>query len=394
MRSSNLQRAMDRTIGGWIIRAGSLFRRRRPLPQSAYCVALLQPTAIGDTLIASGVVRAVRERFKGARIVILHGPSNAAALPLIDEKFEAQSLDFTQPWKVVQALWALKPEVVVDLTPWPRTTALCAMASGAVCLGYDSLGQRRAPAFDIPVPHSLDRHEFENARAMAAAIAPQWKYRASIRRSFPPPDIALPYDRLILLHTVAGGSRREEKSWPQENWALLARRLHRAGFVLGFTGDKGAVATVDALRDKADLSETQAVSLAGRVTLPELAYVLQSSRCLVSIDTGIVHLASAVGAPVVGIYGATRSRRWGPWSPGGRAVDSPHPEAGYCTLGFESRPDAPEIMAAVTVDAVYAAVAALLAEQRRAPTGRGVAAPAPFIHAAAADGAHRSPDIA
>jgi len=362
MRSSSLQRKLDRALGGLLITAGAAVRRPRRIPDTASRIAVLQPTAIGDTLIASGVLAAVEHRFPEAEITVFHGPSNAAVLPLIDARFESRMLSFTKPWQALAALRAIQPDLVIDLTPWPRTTALCAMGSGAACVGYDSEGQGRAAAFDVAMPHLSSRHELENARELASAVAHGLPYRPAIKTALPRPAMVLPYDRLILLHTSAGGSRRAEKAWPLERWAALARRLHDDGFAVALSGTAVDIGDIDQIRTMAGLSETQAVSLVGRLSLSEMAYVLKWSRCLVSVDTGVVHLASAVDGPVVGIYGPTRSHRWGPWSARGLAVDSPHPDAGYCSLGFESRPNSRDIMNAISVETVHEAVHAIAAE--------------------------------
>jgi ADP-heptose:LPS heptosyltransferase len=355
MRSSNLQRALDRGVGRALIGLTAAFRRRRPLPASAAQVAVLQPTAIGDTLVTAGVLTAIRRRYPQARLTVLHGPSNAAALPLVPESFETEQVAFTAPWRVVRALRRLKPDVVVDLTPWPRVTALCAQFAGGVSVGYDSTGQGRGRAFDVPVAH-LDRHELENARAMAAAFDPEGPYRSSVRRPLPAPPPGLPYDTLILFHPLGGGSHREARSWPAQRWAELARRLHRDGYHVGVTGSESDRERVEALRAAIRPVAGEVADLAGRFSLPEFAAVIARSRCVVSVDTGTVHLASALGAPVVGLYGPARSSRWGPWGPGGVAVDSPHPAAGYSSFGFEDHPQAGAVMAALEVDPVYAAV--------------------------------------
>jgi ADP-heptose:LPS heptosyltransferase len=359
MRSSNLQRALDRGVGRALIGALAAFRRRRPLPAEAGHVVVLQPTAIGDTLVTAGVLTAIRRRFPAARLTVLHGPSNAAALPLVPERFEAIQVGFTAPWRVIGALRRLGPDVVVDLTPWPRSTALCAQLSGAVTVGYDSAGQGRGRAFDIPVPHRL-RHELENARAMAAVFDPAGPYRSEVRRPLPEPPAGLAYDRLVLFHPLGGGSHREARNWPPERWAELGARLHREGFQIAITGSEADRPHVEALRARMQPGAGEVLSLAGRLTLAEFAAVIARARCVVSVDTGTVHLASALAAPVVGLYGPAPSSRWGPWGPGGVGVDSPHPAAGYSAFGFEDHPEAGAVMGALEVDPVHAAVRQVL----------------------------------
>lgn len=329
-------------------------KRRRRLPAWAARIVLLQPTAIGDTLIASGVPAAILRRYPGASLHILHGSSNAGAVAMIDAPFTAHSIDFRRPGKVLSALRRLKPDLVVDLTPWPRLTALCAMASGAVTVGYDSEGQGRGRAFDIPIRHRSDRHEIDNARAMAAVFDPVGVYRPLLKAPRAPPPFALPFSRLVLFHTTCGGSGRRDKAWTAANWVELARRLGEDGYVIGFTGTVAEIEDVSPIQRSA-AAGAPSLLLAGALTLEQFAYALAASCGLVSLDTGAVHLACSVNAPVVGLYGPTRAARWGPWASRGVGVDSPHRAAGFSSFGFETSPGRPPIMQAITVDAVYAA---------------------------------------
>jgi ADP-heptose:LPS heptosyltransferase len=345
---------LDRWLGKPLVRLGAQLKPRRRLPASAAQIVLLQPTAIGDTVIASGIPAAILKRYPGASLHILHGASNAAAVAMIDAPFTAHRIDFRRPGKVLSALRRIKPDLVIDLTPWPRLTALCAMASGAVTVGYDSEGQGRGRAFDIPVRHRSDRHEIDNARTMAAVFDPVGVYRPLLKTPGEKPPFALPFDRLVLFHTTCGGSRRRDRTWTAANWVELARRLGEDGYIIGFTGTEAEIEDVSPIQRLA-AEGAPSLLLAGALTVEQLAYVLGASRGLVSLDTGVVHLASSVNAPVVGLYGPARAARWGPWASRGVGVDSPHPAAGFSSFGFETSPGRPPIMEAITVDAVYAA---------------------------------------
>ena len=366
MRSTELHRWLDRTIGVPLIAAASAFRRRRALPASARRIAILQPTAIGDTLITSGIPAAVHVRYPGAHIDILHGPSNGSAMAMIDAEFTARTLDFRRPDQVLRTLHSLKPDIVIDLSPWPRLTALCAMASGAVTVGYDFTGQKRGGAFDIPVEHRGDRHELENAAALAAVFAPDRPYTPPVKLPVADSDLDLPFERLVLFHTTCGGSRRLDRAWTTEKWADFARRLGAEGYVIGFTGVTAEIPEIEPLRIAAS-AHAETLLLAGRLSLPQFAHVLAASRALISLDTGAVHIGSGLNAPVVGIYGPARALRWGPWSSVGVGVDFPHPSAGYSIFGFETSPDCRAIMEAISVEAVYEAFHAVV---RPLPPGR------------------------
>ncbi len=100
------------------------------------------------------------------------------------------------------------------------------------------------------------------------------------------------------------------KLWFEERFTELADRLQAQGCAVVFTGspaDRPAIARIIAGMRSSPLN------LAGETSLLELAALYQASRVVVSTDTGPMHIAAAVGAPVVAIFGSTAPWRTGPW---------------------------------------------------------------------------------
>jgi heptosyltransferase-2 len=104
------------------------------------------------------------------------------------------------------------------------------------------------------------------------------------------------------LIAVAPGAAHFTKRWPAHHWTALVRRLVENGndiVVVGAPEDREVAATV------AEAGGDRAVSAAGVFDLPGSAAVLKRARALVSGDTGVMHMASAVGTPVVALFGPT-----------------------------------------------------------------------------------------
>jgi heptosyltransferase-2 len=104
------------------------------------------------------------------------------------------------------------------------------------------------------------------------------------------------------LIAVAPGAAHFTKRWPLHHWTALARRLVDIGndvVVVGGPEDRELGAAV------ADAAGARAVSAAGGFDLPGSAALLKRARALVSGDTGVMHLASAIGTPVVALFGPT-----------------------------------------------------------------------------------------
>jgi heptosyltransferase-2 len=159
----------------------------------------------------------------------------------------------------------------------------------------------------------------------------------------------------------AGATYGEAKCWPQERFASLARLLRdRLGAAILAVG--GAAERERAGAVCAPLGP-DGINVAGETTVAQLAALAARCAVFVSNDTGPMHLAAAVGTPVVALFGPTSFRRTGPWGPTHRIVCAPVP----CSPCYRRECDRGEgCMAAIPVERVREAVEQLLREKRGA----------------------------
>jgi ADP-heptose:LPS heptosyltransferase len=139
---------------------------------------------------------------------------------------------------------------------------------------------------------------------------------------------------------VHPGAASEARRWPVERFAAVAREVERDGGPVAVTGGRDERALAHALVRRADLPAERV--LAGATDLLELVAVIGHAACVVCGDTGVAHLATALGTPSVLLFGPTSPREWGPppssrhrvlWA--GRTGD-PHgaePDPGLLELG-------------------------------------------------------------
>jgi ADP-heptose:LPS heptosyltransferase len=162
--------------------------------------------------------------------------------------------------------------------------------------------------------------------------------------------------RYVVVHPGSGGSARE---WPQENFGLLARMmLERMNVAVVVTGTAAESAPAEAICRAAG---GPAVNLAGKLSLKELAALLERASLLVAHSTGPLHVGVALGTPVVGLYPqipVMGTGRWGPYTDRARVLvpDRP-PDCAECA-GKPALPCA--CMASISVASVYAAAGDLL----------------------------------
>jgi ADP-heptose:LPS heptosyltransferase len=108
---------------------------------------------------------------------------------------------------------------------------------------------------------------------------------------------------------VHPGATLRSRRWAPEGFAAVADRLVRAGFDVVLTGTSGERDLVRATRE---LMRSRAIDLAGRTTVGALAALLRGARLLVCNDTGVSHLAAALGVPSVVVFTRSDPERWAP----------------------------------------------------------------------------------
>ncbi len=146
---------------------------------------------------------------------------------------------------------------------------------------------------------------------------------------------------------VAPGTSKANKEWPLSHFALLSRMLRQDGWTIVVVGASGDAAKGRFLAEQA---ETGVVDLTGKTTLKELAALLSDAALFVGGDTGPLHIAVAVGIPIVSLYGPTRPALTGPYGPQAVVLRAPE-EAGF-------------LMAAITPQEVYHACKRQLSGQK------------------------------
>ena len=147
----------------------------------------------------------------------------------------------------------------------------------------------------------------------------------------------------------------ESKLWELHRFASLVDTIkEELGAGVVFTGSEGDKAAIEDIRSR---MKTRALDLAGKTTLRELAYLYQKCAAVICTDTGPMHVAAAMGSPVVlALFGPTSPLRTGPYGAKHRVI-----RAGLeCSPCFKKRCDDMSCMKKITVEMVFGAVREVL----------------------------------
>ena len=302
-------------------------------------VLLFRLERVGDLLMARPAIESIRRLLPDARIDLVVGSWNRALASLIPGIDCVHVLDL--PWLARGAASATLAEVsaairilrkprydlAINFEGDIRSHALMWAAGARRRVGFDMAGggplltdrvtydPRSHVASNCLrlVARACDRPDGEFIHEPAPLAIPEDIRDEGLRRLGVVPAMPNGLPRLLIgVHVSAG---RLVKQWEPAAFsraaAELARR-HEAAIVLSGSDDDRPM--VDEV--KAGLPpDVTVIDLVGRLDLIQLAAVFQHLQLVLSVDTGPMHLAAAVGTPVVGVFGPSDPRRWGPIGP-------------------------------------------------------------------------------
>ena len=331
---------------------------------------------LGDVLLSTPVLASLRAAFPSASLSMLVNRGTEAMIaenPHLDEVLiveRAESL--LHQLEFVTALRRRRFDLVLDLTDGDRAAILSRLTGAAVRAGFNREGRWRGrlythlvPVREQPIP-MVRQHlmALEMLGIPAAPSLPVLRVRKSDEAAAGAALAAIaiaPDERFVAVHP---GARWWFKSWPAERFAGLVEFIQgKLGLKVVLLGGEQEQGIARAILDQVEIG---CRSLVGRLELLELAAVLRQASLFVGNDNGPMHIAAAMGTPVVGLFGPADPRIWGPAGQGHavlyKGVDCTPCFPGGCRRGEEN------CMRLITLDEVIPVVERIL-EQPSTRTG-------------------------
>jgi len=295
------------------------------------CVRL---DSLGDVLMTTPAIAAIKATHPNAHITLMTSAAGAALapqLPMVDEVwvYDAPWLKATAPRPNSQPEYAIFDELrdrqfdaVIIFTVYsqsPLPAAFMAyMADIPLRLAHCRENPYQMLTHYIREPEpEITRHEVQRQLDLVASVG-YHTVDARLRLTVPP----VSHDRIAALLQSEGLDRRQpwvvvhpgatasSRRYPPELFAEVGRSLVQAGITVLFTGTVPERGLIDDIRTQMG---TPSLSLAGLLDLPDLSALLAATPLLLSNNTGPVHLAAALGTPVVDIYAPINNMQHTPW---------------------------------------------------------------------------------
>jgi len=215
----------------------------------------------------------------------------------------------------VARLRAKPYDAIVDSQGLLRTAVMAKLARGERH-GYDARSAREGVAslcYDVRHQVERDRHAIERNRTLTALALGYERDHIldfGLDRARLAGPARAPYG--LLLHATA----RPEKEWPEQSWIDFGRALSGRGIELllpwGTPGEQARSARIAAALVNAKLPDL--------APLDRMAALIAGASFVIGVDTGLLHLAAALGVPLVGIFLAGDPARTGPMGAGPIAI--------------------------------------------------------------------------
>jgi heptosyltransferase-2 len=298
-----------------------------PVPRR---LVILAPNWLGDAVMALPLVADVQRAWPETEIAIAARAPVAPLFEMVPHISQTVELAAGRRWKMLPAL--KRNAKLLAACGFDTALLLPNSFQAAWVATRAGIPERWGFARDLRgrlLTRALPRpnrgvHQAEYYQALAAGLGlpvgePYARLEVSLddrrRASTVLADAGLEPDASVIVF-APGAAYGRAKQWPPDRFADLAALLLERGHAIALVGaaaDAAACREVhDTARTLTSAARTRLVDLSGRTDLTMLAGLLAGARAVVANDSGAMHLAAAVGAPVVAIFGPTNERQTAP----------------------------------------------------------------------------------
>lgn len=288
-------------------------------------ILLIKPSSLGDIVHALPVVSVIKAQWPGSHITWVVKRQWAELVERAEEIDRVWPVDATvSSWlRESLALRAERFDLAIDLQGLFRSGILARISGAPTRIGFAN-GREGSPWFYtqrvpvlIPDIHAVDRY-LSVATALGAPLPdkPRFGFRLSEEDMAAVRDLCLrrgfSVDRPWVAMNI--GARWSTKRWPLTFFAAVVGQLHETHHgpivMIGGADDRSYANTLRSLTDR------PFIDLTGEIPLGYLPALLSKATAMITNDSGPMHIAAALGVPVVAMFGPTSAIRTGPYGAG------------------------------------------------------------------------------
>ncbi len=353
-------------------------------------VLLIRLDKIGDFVLFTGALPGYRRLYPGHRLDLVCSPAVAElarscpllgrVLPLDETRFHGRSPGAAlYTLRLLARLNAARYDVIVH-------AAACGRYPGDMIARFVSA--REKIAFDLPGYEGYPGQQARRGRIFTQLVRGAEGSLSEIERNLelvralgdvgdlsglpwirPAGESDPTVEEILSAAGLAGGdfalmspgARQPERLWPAANWAALADRVIREGVTRAvlFTGTREEGGVITSILEKTGAHRDRCFDLSGRLGIGQLLHMMHRARLVVSVESGTIHMAAALGVPNICLLGGGHFGRFYPYGDPGlnRAVYS---EMDCFGCDWQCRYEHAICMEGITLEAVRSALSDLI----------------------------------
>ena len=297
-------------------------------------ILILKPSSLGDVVHGIPVLRMLKKHIPQSEIYwwistglssLLEGDPDLAGIVPFDRQRWTTLRFWREAARDVRTLRERHFDWVIDLQSLARSAIFAWLARGRHTIGLADYREGAPVLYDVAVPrpspgtHAVDWY-LEVLKELRVPV--RWDFewmpvrhdvRANLETKWP-----IRRGQWILFQP---GARWLNKRWPVEHFGKLAQILVSRHPDLRI-GILGSAQEADLAEAVGEYAPGACLSLAGKTSLREMVEWIRASRLLVTNDTGPMHIAAALGKPIVSLFGPTNPHRTGPYGQIDKAINA------------------------------------------------------------------------
>lgn len=359
MDKISLLKNFDKIIGTPLVFMLSRISEKQGISSSGVKKFLLiRPGGIGDAVLLLPAIDALKSRFPDSDIDILCEKRNAEIFRLSNAIGRIYLYD-----RGLDLFRSLRNryDVVIDTEQWHRLSAVVAYLSGGpIRIGFGT--NERKKLFTHRISYSHEDYEVYSFLHLIEPLTDR-------SYDFKPDEPFISIKNDVASHlqdelknkgkviAIFPGASVMERRWGGDKFGEAAKILSDKGYDIIILGSNADRADAERIKKHAG----NCVDLIGRTNLKDIAAVLKKSRLLITADSGLMHIAYAVGTPTVSLFGSGIEKKWAPRGEN-HIVLNKHPDCSPCTK-FGYTPCCKrnvECLSLISVEDVVAAVKTIL----------------------------------
>lgn len=288
--------------------AGFSAVRNSHKPDNVKKIAVLKISNTRDTFFTYTAIKALKEVYPEATITFFTGENNfnsASLIPYVSNTVKLFSSDTAKSMKVVKL--SGKYDLWIDFGVWSRLEAIMTHTAAALYkIGFRTNGEHRHFAYDKVIDYDYNIHEADNFNNLMSALNIYIK-----KREFNDYKRDNVDKNLVIIDIFSDNESEKNRQWSHQNWKSVVEHINKKGMRVTLVGGRKDIEESEKFNEMAG-SGVDIDFLVGRLDFLEKTELLKKASLVIAGDNSTLHTASFLNVPVIGLYGPTSSKLYGP----------------------------------------------------------------------------------